>query len=341
MEKLSYKKAGVDISLGNQFVRTITPMVRKTFRAEVVSDLGGFSGLFKLKKYKEPLLVSGTDGVGTKLKIAFMMNQHDTIGIDLVAMCVNDLIVTGAEPLFFLDYLASGKLELKRSLAIIKGIIKGCREAGCALIGGETAEMPSFYEKGEYDLAGFAVGVVEKKKLINGKSIRPGDQIIGLASDGLHSNGYSLARKICFDKGKLKVTTRIPELGETLGKALIRPTRIYVKTVQKLMKRFQLKGMAHITGGGITENLPRVLPDTCQPVIHKTHWPVPPIFPFLKKVGRVDEEEMYRDFNMGIGFILVVSKRECDLVIKEAKKLGEKAYRIGEIRKGINKVLYE
>jgi phosphoribosylformylglycinamidine cyclo-ligase len=340
LEKLSYKKAGVDISLGNRFVKQITPMVRKTFRSEVVSDLGGFSGLFRLKKYQDPLLVSGTDGVGTKLKIALMMNQHDTVGIDLVAMCVNDLIVTGAEPLFFLDYLASGKLELKRSVDILKGIIKGCQDAGCALIGGETAEMPSFYEKGEYDLAGFSVGVVEKKKLINGKKIRPGDAIVGFASTGLHSNGYSLARRIIFDQARLKLNNRMPELGEPLGKALIRPTRIYVKTVLQLMKRFTLKGMAHITGGGITENLPRVLPKNCQPVIYRKSWKIPPIFSLLQRAGRVDESEMYRDFNMGIGFILVVSESEAKRVISKANQLGEKAFLIGEIKKGKNSVQY-
>jgi len=340
LEKLSYKKAGVDISLGNKFVQQITPMVRKTFRPEVVSDLGGFSGLFKLKKYKDPLLVSGTDGVGTKLKIAFMLNQHDTVGIDLVAMCVNDLIVTGAEPLFFLDYLASGKLQLKRSIDILRGIIEGCKDAGCSLIGGETAEMPSFYEKGEYDLAGFAVGVVEKRRLVTGQGIRPGDQIVGFSSTGLHSNGYSLARKIIFDKTKLNLGTKIPELGNTLGRVLIRPTRIYVKTVLQLMKRFKVKGMAHITGGGITENLPRILPKNCQAVIRRESWEIPPIFPFIQKLGKVDEDEMYRDFNMGIGFILVVHKDEANRVISSANRLGEKAYLIGEIRKGRNVVQY-
>ncbi|MFI5305027.1 MAG: phosphoribosylformylglycinamidine cyclo-ligase [Nitrospiria bacterium] len=340
MEKLSYKKAGVDISLGNKFVQQITPMVRKTFRPEVVSDLGGFSGLFKIKKYKDPLLVSGTDGVGTKLKIAFMLNQHDTVGIDLVAMCVNDLIVTGAEPLFFLDYLASGKLQLKRSIDILRGIIEGCKDAGCSLIGGETAEMPSFYEKGEYDLAGFAVGVVEKRRLVTGKGIRPGDRIVGFSSTGLHSNGYSLARKIIFDKAKLNLGTKMPELGNTLGRVLIRPTRIYVKTVLQLMKRFKVKGMAHITGGGITENLPRILPKNCQAVIRRESWEIPPIFPFIQKLGKVDEDEMYRDFNMGIGFILVVHKDEAKGVISSANRLGEKAYLIGEIRKGRNVVQY-
>jgi phosphoribosylformylglycinamidine cyclo-ligase len=340
LEKLSYKKAGVDISLGNKFVRQITPMVRKTFRPEVVSDLGGFSGLFKLKKYKDPLLVSGTDGVGTKLKMAFMLNQHDTVGIDLVAMCVNDLIVTGAEPLFFLDYLASGKLQLKRSIDILRGIIEGCKDAGCSLIGGETAEMPSFYEKGEYDLAGFAVGVVEKRRLVTGQGIRPGDKIVGFSSTGLHSNGYSLARKIIFDKTKLNLGTKIPELGNSLGKILIRPTRIYVKTVLQLMKRFKIKGMAHITGGGITENLPRILPKNCQAVIHRESWEIPPIFPFIQKLGKVDEDEMYRDFNMGIGFILVVHKDEANRVISSAQRLGEEAYLIGEIRKGRNVVQY-
>ncbi|MBI1820619.1 MAG: phosphoribosylformylglycinamidine cyclo-ligase [Nitrospirae bacterium] len=341
LEKLSYKKAGVDISLGNRFVKKITPLVRKTFRSEVYSDLGGFSGLFQLKKYKNPLLVSGTDGVGTKLKIAFLMNQHDTVGIDLVAMCVNDIVVTGAEPLFFLDYMASGKLDLKRSVAILKGIVGGCRQAGCALIGGETAEMPSFYPKGEYDLAGFAVGVVEKKKLIDGHAIKPGDAIIGLASSGLHSNGFSLVRKIVFEKAKLKPGQKISELGEKLGTALLRPTRIYVKTVLKLKNRFNLKGMAHITGGGITENLPRILPKNCQAEVFKKSWKIPPLFSFLQQAGGISENEMFRDFNMGIGFILIVPKKEAKQVILSAKKLGEKAFLVGEVRKGKNIVHYD
>ncbi len=340
MKKLSYKKAGVNISLGNKFVKQITPLVRKTFRPEVYSDLGGFSGLFQLKKYRNPLLVSGTDGVGTKLKIAFMMNKHDTVGIDLVAMCVNDLVVTGAEPLFFLDYLASGKLELNRSLAIIKGIIEGCRQSGCALIGGETAEMPSFYEKGEYDLAGFAVGVVEKKDLIDGKKIKPGDLVIGLASTGLHSNGYSLARKIVFEEARLKINQKIPDLGDILGNVLMIPTRIYVKTILKLLKRFSLKGMAHITGGGITENLPRALPASCKAVIYKNNWEAPPIFSLLKRLGKVKEGEMFRDFNMGIGFILIVPENEGDRVISAANRLGEKASIIGQIEKGKKTVQY-
>ena len=341
METLSYKKAGVDITLGNKFVKEITPLVRKTFRPEVRSDLGGFSGLFQLRKYQNPLLVSGTDGVGTKLKIAFMMNRHDTVGIDLVAMCVNDLVVTGAEPLFFLDYIASGKLNLKRSVAILKGIVEGCRQAGCALIGGETAEMPSFYQKGEYDLAGFGVGVVEKKRLVDGRSIKTGDAIIGLASTGLHSNGFSLVRKIFFEKAKLKVSQNIPELGEKLGTALLRPTRIYVKTVLTLMKRFNLKGMVHITGGGITENLPRVLPGRCQAVIYKNRWDIPPLFSFLQQRGGMGEKEMYRDFNMGIGFILIVPEKEAQQVISSAKKLGEHPFLIGEIGKGKNIVRYD
>ena len=340
MGKLSYRKAGVNITLGNRFVKEITPLVRKTFRPEVASDLGGFSGLFKLKKYREPLLVSGTDGVGTKLKIAFLLNRHDTVGIDLVAMCVNDLVVTGAEPLFFLDYLASGKLELRKSVSIVEGIIKGCREAGCALIGGETAEMPSFYEKGEYDLAGFAVGVVERKNLINGRKIKPGDQIVGFGSTGLHSNGYSLARKILLEKSRLKLKNRIRELQEPLGDVLIRPTRIYVRTVLNLMRKYTLKGMAHITGGGITENLPRVLPENCQPVIYKGSWKMPPIFPYLQSMGDIDEDEMYRDFNMGIGFILVVGKKETDGVMRAAKKMGETPWLIGEIVRGKNIVRY-
>lgn len=340
MSKLSYKEAGVDITLGNRFVSRITPLVRKTFRKEVVSDLGGFSGLFQLQKYKNPLLVSGTDGVGTKLKVAFMMDRHDTVGVDLVAMCVNDIVVTGAEPLFFLDYMASGKLELERSVDLVKGIIKGCRQAGCALIGGETAEMPSFYQKGEYDLAGFAVGVVEKSKLIDGRSIKPGDAVIGLASSGFHSNGFSLVRKVLFEKAGLKTDQVIPELGKELGPVLLEPTRIYVKTALRLMKSFKIKGMAHITGGGITENLPRVFPKTCKAVIDKNSWKVPPVFRLVQRLGEISEGEMFRDFNMGIGFVLVVAKKDASGVMSEAKKSGEKAYLIGEIQKGKNNVQY-
>ena len=271
MSKMDYKAAGVDIDAGDRLVEMIKPLVRATFRKEVATDIGGFGGLFRFdpKKYKDPILVSGTDGVGTKLKIAFMMDKHDTVGIDLVAMSVNDVVVQGAEPLFFLDYFATGKLNVEKAADVIKGIAAGCREAGCALIGGETAEMPSFYSEGEYDIAGFAVGVVDREKLIDGSQIKAGDKIIGLASTGLHSNGYSLARKVFFDHLRLKVDSFIDEFDCTVGEELLKPTRIYVKTVLGLMKDFEIKGIAHITGGGITENLPRVLPEGYQAIIKK------------------------------------------------------------------------
>lgn len=342
MARLTYKKAGVDIEAGDLFIQKITPLVRSTFRPEVLTDLGGFSGLFSLrsKKYKEPVLVSGTDGVGTKLKIAFMTDRHDTVGIDLVAMCVNDVIVTGAEPLFFLDYFATGKLFPEKAVEVMKGIVEGCRQAGCALIGGETAEMPSFYPAGEYDLAGFAVGVVDKKKIIDGKKIRPGDLLVGLASSGLHSNGFSLVRKILFEKGGLTVKDRLPGESKTVGEILLTPTVIYVKAFAKLMEKVQIKGAAHITGGGITENLPRVLPKGCAAQVRRDRWPVPSIFPALQKIGEVDTEEMYTDFNMGIGMILVLSPKDLSPALSILKRQGHSSYVIGEIIKGKGEVLY-
>lgn len=339
---ITYKDAGVDIDAGDLFVQKIKPFVKATMRPEVLTDIGGFGGLFALKKYRNPVLVSGTDGVGTKLKVAFLMNKHDTVGIDLVAMCVNDIIVQGAEPLFFLDYFATGKLRPEEHSLVVKGIADGCKQAGCALIGGETAEMPSFYSEGEYDLAGFAVGVVEKKDIINGSRIRPGDQIIGLGSSGLHSNGYSLVRKVLFEKAGYGVEDILTELGgPTLGESLLLPTRIYARTVLALLKEFDIRGMAHITGGGITGNVPRVLPKGCQAVIRKGTWDIPPIFKLLRKKAGVDDGEMFRAFNMGIGMALVVPKAQADKVLKKAEKLGEKAFRIGEIAKGKPGVKYE
>lgn len=342
MSKLDYKSAGVDIDAGDRLVEMIKPLVRSTFRKEVAGDIGGFGGLFRFdpKKYKDPILVSGTDGVGTKLKIAFMMDKHDTVGIDLVAMSVNDIVVQGAEPLFFLDYFATGKLQVEKARDVIKGIADGCRQAGCALIGGETAEMPSFYAEGEYDIAGFAVGVVDRERLIDGSRIIHGDKIIGLASTGLHSNGYSLARKVFFEHLKLKVDSFIDEFGCTVGEEILKPTRIYVKTILELMKVFDLKGIAHITGGGITENLPRVLSEGCQANIKRGSWNVLPVFKYLQKNGNIDDDEMYRDFNMGIGMILVVPDKEFDKVMANAERLGEKVYLIGEIAEGENRVIY-
>jgi phosphoribosylformylglycinamidine cyclo-ligase len=332
---MTYRGAGVDIDAGNKFVDLIRPLVRKTFRPEVVTDIGGFGGLFALqaKKYKNPILVSSTDGVGTKLKVAFMTGKHDTVGIDLVAMCVNDVVVQGGEPLFLLDYLATGKLALGVSTQIIKGVARGCIQAGCALIGGETAEMPSFYPEGEYDLAGFTVGVVEKSKVIDGSAIRAGDRLVGIASSGLHSNGYSLARKVLFERMRLKPGSRVKGLGRNIGEELLVPTKIYVKPLLDLIKNFPVHGMAHITGGGITDNLPRVIPPGCKAVIRLGSWPVPPIFEVIRQGGNVEEEEMLRTFNNGIGMIVAVPAKAVGGVIARLKRWKEKAYPIGEIVK--------
>jgi phosphoribosylformylglycinamidine cyclo-ligase len=340
-EKLTYKSAGVDIDAGNRFVEMIKPFVKSTFRPEVLTDIGGFGGLFGLKGgYKEPVLVSGTDGVGTKLRAAFMADRHDTVGIDLVAMSVNDILVTGAEPLFFLDYFACGKLEPEHHSKVVSGIAEGCRQAGCALIGGETAEMPGFYAEGEYDLAGFAVGIAEKSKIIDGSRIGPGDVLVGLASSGLHSNGYSLARKVFFEARGLKIDSFVPELNKTVADELLTPTRIYVKNVLALINDFGVKGLSHITGGGITENLPRVFPQGCRARIRRGSWEILPVFKFIRDKGRIDEAEMLRDFNMGIGLIAVLGREEAEAFAKAAAGLGEKAYIIGEIIAGEKGVEY-
>lgn len=329
----TYRDAGVNIDVGDEFVDRIKPLVRSTFRPEVLTDLGGFGGLFRLQadRYADPVLVSGTDGVGTKLKIAFLMNRHDTVGIDLVAMCVNDVAVSGAEPLFFLDYFATGKLAIGTAEAVLHGIADGCRQAGCALIGGETAEMPSFYAAGEYDLAGFAVGVVDRPKIIDGHTIVPGDAVVGLASTGLHSNGYSLARRVLLDDCKLPLDGRLPELDRPLGDLLLAPTRIYAKQILTLAKEFPVKGIAHITGGGITENLPRVFPKGCTAKIRRRAWPVPPIFRVIQARGHVETDEMYRVFNMGIGLVLVVPPASVEGLLARAAQLGDRGYLIGEI----------
>jgi len=339
---ITYKDAGVDIDAGDLFVQKIKPFVKATMRPEVLTGIGGFGGLFALKKYRNPVLVSGTDGVGTKLKVAFLMHKHDTVGIDLVAMCVNDIVVQGAEPLFFLDYFATGKLKPQEHSMVVKGIADGCKQAGCALIGGETAEMPSFYADDEYDLAGFAVGVVERKDIIDGSRIKPGDQLIGLASSGLHSNGYSLVRKVLFEKAGYGVDDTLTELGgPKLGEVLLTPTRIYAKTVMALRKECDIRGMAHITGGGITENTPRILPKGTQALIRRKSWDVPPIFKLLQKKAGVDDAEMFRAFNMGLGMILAVPKKDVDKVLKKAAKLGEKAWHVGDVVKGKPGVKYE
>lgn len=342
MEKKAwtYQDAGVDIDAGNTAVELMKRHVQSTYRPEVVGDIGGFGGLFalNLQDCREPVLVSGTDGVGTKLRLAFMLDKHDTIGVDAVAMCVNDILVQGAEPLFFLDYLAVGKLEPNQVAQVVKGVAEGCRQSGCALIGGETAEMAGFYPEGEYDIAGFAVGVVDKPKIITGASIKPGDVILGLPSSGLHSNGYSLVRKICFDVAGKKAEEPIAELGKTLGEELLTPTRIYVQAIKPLLKQFAIKGMVHITGGGFTENIPRVLPSDCDAVITKGQWPVPIIFSLLQQWGNIAEPEMYRTFNMGIGMVIIVAAEDAEAVTKDLAARGETVCRIGEIVAGEKKV---
>ncbi|HCC68962.1 MAG TPA: phosphoribosylformylglycinamidine cyclo-ligase [Nitrospiraceae bacterium] len=342
VEELTYKKSGVDIEAGERFVSLISSIARSTFRPEVITDIGSFGALFKLdiKKYKEPVLVSGTDGVGTKLKIAFMMDRHDTVGIDLVAMCVNDILTSGAEPLFFLDYFATGRLSPEKAALVVKGIADGCKEAGCSLVGGETAEMPGFYADGEYDLSGFAVGVVEKDAIVNGSKISAEDAIVGIASSGLHSNGYSLVRKLLFDIEGYEIDRFIPELGCALGEELLKPTKIYVRCIFELLKDFNIKGMAHITGGGITGNLPRVFPEGLSAVIKKDSWSLPVIFELIRNIGKVSDEEMYRTFNMGIGFIIVVSAEESEKVLHRLTDLGERAFMLGFIKKGQRRISY-
>ncbi len=334
-ERITYKDSGVDIDAGNSFVKMIKPFVKATSRPEVMADIGGFGGLFSLNssKYKNPVLVSGTDGVGTKLKLAFMADRHDTVGIDLVAMCVNDIIVQGAEPLFFLDYLATGKLDPAKAADIVKGIAAGCVQAGCALIGGETAEMPGFYAEGEYDIAGFTVGVVDRENLIDGSSITVGDTLIGLASSGLHSNGYSLARKVIFERMGLNIDSILPEMSTTVADELLTPTRIYVKSVLNLIRDFTINGIAHITGGGLLENIPRVLPQGCKAIVHKGAWPILPIFKLLQDAGNIEESEMHRTLNCGIGMVLAVPAEQTDEILIRLSGLHEKAYVIGEVGK--------
>ncbi len=327
---IDYKKAGVDIDKSNRFVKDIAKMVSTTKRSEVLGSIGGFGGFTRIpKKYKNPVLVSSTDGVGTKLMVAELLDKHDTVGIDLVAMCVNDVVVTGAEPLFFLDYFATGKLNRKKARDIVKGIVKGCKQAGCALIGGETAELPGMYNGEEYDLAGFCVGVVEKNKIIDGSSINSGDTIIGIQSSGLHSNGFSLARKV-FKKSELK--------GKT-GKTLLTPTIIYVKAILSLLKKVNIKSMAHITGGGFYDNIPRVLPQGTAALIYKELWRVPEIFKLIQRRAKISDKEMYRTFNMGIGMALLVDKKHVKRVHAVIKSHGLKSWTIGEIIKGKREVV--
>ncbi len=329
----TYKDAGVDIDKADAFIKSIRPLVKATYRTGVIGEIGSFGGMFHLgaDRYRDPVLVSSTDGVGTKIKIAILMNRHDTIGIDLVAMCANDIVVHGATPLFFLDYLAMGELSTETATLIVEGITHGCRQARCSLIGGETAEMPGIYQPGDYDLAGFVVGVVERDGIIDGSTIAVGHRIIGLAASGLHANGYSLVRQVLFDRHRLRVDDEIPELGGPLGEELLKPTRIYVEAVLNLLRDFPLSGICHITGGGLTDNLPRILPRSCQAVIKKQSWPVPPIFHLLRDRGNIPEDEMLRTFNNGIGLALMVAEEHEADVLLRLQGLNEQGYVIGEI----------
>ena len=329
-DSLSYRDAGVDIDAGDQLVENIKPFAKRTLRDGVLAGIGGFGALFEVpKKYREAVLVSGTDGVGTKLKLAFQLNRHGTVGIDLVAMSVNDILVQGAEPLFFLDYFACGKLDVATATQVVKGIATGCEQAGCALIGGETAEMPGMYPPGEYDLAGFAVGAVEKSKIIDGSDIVPGDVVLGLASSGAHSNGYSLIRKIV-DASTADLSSGFD--GRTLGEALLAPTRIYVKPVLAALAEVRIKGLAHITGGGLVENVPRVLPENVCAELVVSAWPRPPLFDWLQRNGNVAQAEMHRVFNCGIGMVAIVAAEDAASAIRVLQREGEAAFRIGEIR---------
>ncbi len=330
---LTYADAGVDIEKASDLIESIKKIAQQTRRSGVMGEIGGFGGLFSLNigNLTSPVLVSSTDGVGTKLKIAFMTGTHDTVGIDLVAMCVNDIIVEGAKPLFFLDYLSMGKLDTDIAIAVVAGVGEGCRQAGCALLGGETAEMPGFYKGNEYDLVGFVVGLVENSKIIDGTEIRVGNQIIGISSSGLHSNGYSLVRKICFDILKLDVDTYVPDLGQTIGEELLTPTKIYSDTVHPIIRDLPIFGLAHITGGGITDNILRVIPEGCGILLRKNSWEIPPVFNFLREAGNITEPEMMRTFNNGIGFIAIVPEDSTQEIVERLVAVNEKAFVIGEV----------
>jgi phosphoribosylformylglycinamidine cyclo-ligase len=333
-DSFTYKSSGVDIDAGNETVRRIRGLARSTFTAGVLSDIGSFGGLFRMDqgRFRDPVLVSSADGVGTKLKVAFMAGRHDSVGIDLVNHCVNDILVQGAEPLFFLDYLATGRLSPSVAEAIVGGMAAACRENSCALLGGETAEMPGFYADGEYDLAGFIVGIVEKERIVSGRSIVPGDALVGVPSSGLHTNGYSLARRIAFDRLKLRVDSHVPELGRTVGEAFLEPHRSYLSMVRPMLDYDSIKGMAHITGGGITDNLPRVLPHGTAAVVDCSAWDMPPLFRWLQEQGEVPPDDMMRTFNVGIGMILVVSPERSEQTMEElAARGGGDSRVIGEI----------
>ncbi|GBE01491.1 phosphoribosylformylglycinamidine cyclo-ligase [bacterium BMS3Abin08] len=340
---LTYKASGVDVDEGERFVKLISPLVKETFRKEVLTGLGGFGALFELDtgRFKRPVLISGTDGVGTKLKIAFMADRHDTVGIDLVAMCVNDILTSGAEPLFFLDYFATGRLSAETGKEVVKGIVRGCREAGCALIGGETAEMPGFYSAGEYDLSGFAVGIVEKDEIIDGSSVDTGDAVVGISSSGLHSNGFSLVRNLFFNRNKMEIDSYMEVLGRTLGEELLEPTRIYVNAFNLLRdKGIGVKAMAHITGGGISGNLPRALPAGKRALLRRGSWKEPPIFDVIRRLGNISEKEMEKTFNLGIGYIIILSADEAERAVSVLKGPVYESFIIGDIKNGEKGIEY-
>jgi phosphoribosylformylglycinamidine cyclo-ligase len=335
VKPLTYREAGVDIDAGDDAVRRIMPLARATNRAEVIGGVGGFASLVGLpSKYREPVMVSSTDGVGSKLKIACLAGRHDTVGIDLVAMGVNDILVPGAEPLYFLDYISVGRLDPGQIEAIVGGVAEGCRQAGCALVGGEMAEHPDSLPPGEYDLAGFAVGIAERQRLIDGSKIRPGDVVLGLASSGLHSNGYSLVRRIVFDVMKLRVTDPLPGTGRLVAEELLVPTRIYVRSIQTLLETVEVRGMAHVTGGGVTGNIPRVLPHGCRARLVRSSWSAPAVFDTLRRAGRVEDAEMFRTFNMGIGYVVIAGATDADAAVRILRGTGEQVTRIGEIVAG-------
>ncbi|MDY6971832.1 MAG: phosphoribosylformylglycinamidine cyclo-ligase [Thermodesulfobacteriota bacterium] len=332
-DKSKYAEAGVDIEAGNRLVELLKPIVSKTFKSGVITDIGGFAGLYSLnvQNTPSPVLVSSTDGVGTKLKIAFMLDKHDTIGIDLVAMCVNDIMVQGATPLFLLDYISMGRLDVNKAREIVKGIAAGCLESKCSLVGGETAEMPGFYAEGEYDLAGFVVGLADNEDLLDGSEIAVGHQLIGIGSSGLHSNGYSLVRKIFFEGLKMSVEDYVEDFGRSLGEELLEPTRIYARAITNLRRDFKIYGISHITGGGLIENPPRILPKRCKAVINRSSWVPHPIFAYLRKAAQISDQEMLRTFNNGLGLVIVVSEEQIPEVLLRLKAMGEAAYHIGRV----------
>ena len=340
---ISYKDSGVDVTRGYKAVDLMKKHVKSTYNDNVIGDLGSFGGFFSIanEKMEEPVLVAGTDGVGTKLKYAFLLEKHDTIGIDAVAMCVNDIVCQGAKPLFFLDYYACGRLYPESEAEVVKGIAEGCKQAGCALIGGETAEMPGFYPDGEYDLAGFAVGIVDKKKVINGKNIQPGDVLIGIKSSGIHSNGYSLVRKLFGDENKAELEKYDEELGDTVANVLLKPTKIYVKSILSLIEKVEVKGIAHITGGGFIENIPRILPEGVAAEIDRSSYVVPPVFKVMQKRAGITDEQIYNTFNMGIGMVVVVAQENVDKAIESLTATGEEVCVLGKAVAGDKKVIFK